>query len=413
MTDSSQQTILIVDDEISILKLLEYTFNQDFRVLTASGGAEALEILEKEDVALIIADQRMPGMTGSEFLEKSIAIRPDAIRMVLTGYTDIDSAIQAINSGRVYRYLTKPWEDEELRINVKRGVETYNLQQANRRLLGELKEANEHLEEKVRLRTAEIEEANQQLREAQLRVEEDLALAERIQRTLVPPPLRRSDLEIETIYEPMIGIGGDYAQTHIEKNRAFFAVCDVTGHGIAASGVANRVHMELERLVVAGASPSKTLLAMNHFVYEQFAEIGMYMTMIVARLELPSRRLAWASAGHPPALLWRKREGTCERLGASSPLLGVEPELRGAVKEEAVELAAGDRFVLYSDGLTEARDTEGQFFGIERLEKLFSEKAHFPIAEMARTIVDGVGAFRYGPARDDIVLLAVALPGSD
>ena len=76
-------------------------------------------------------------------------------------------------------------------------------------------------------------------------------------------------------------------------------------------------------------------------------------------------------------------------------------------------MAAGDRIVLYSDGLTEARDTEGQFFGIERLEKLFSEKAHIPIAEMARAIVDGVGAFRYGPARDDIVLLAVALPGSD
>lgn len=413
MTDSSQQTILIVDDEISILKLLEYTFNPDFRVLTASGGAEGLEILEKEDVALIIADQRMPGMTGSEFLEKSIAIRPDAIRMVLTGYTDIDSAIQAINSGRVYRYLTKPWEDEELRINVKRALETYDLQQANRRLLEALKEANAHLEEKVRLRTAEIEEANQQLREAQHRVEQDLALAERIQRTLVPPPVHRSDLEIETIYEPMIGIGGDYAQIHLEKEKVFLAVCDVTGHGIAASGVANRVHMELERLVLAGASPSETLLAMNRFVYEQFADLGMYMTMIVARLELPSRRLAWASAGHPPALLWRKREGTCERLCASAPLLGVEPELRGGAKEEAVEMAAGDRLVLYSDGLTEARDTGGQFFGIERLEKLFSEKAHSPIAEMARAIVDGVGAFRYGPARDDIVLLAMALPGSD
>ncbi len=413
MTETSQHTMLIVDDEISILKLLEYTFKPDFRVLTASGGAEGLEILEKEDVALIIADQRMPEMTGSEFLEKSIAIRPDAIRMVLTGYTDIDSAIQAINSGRVYRYLTKPWEDEELRINVKRALETYDLQRANRRLLEELKEANEHLEEKVQLRTAELEEANQQLREAQHRVEQDLALAERIQRTLVPAPVHRPDLEIETIYEPMIGIGGDYAQTHLEKDKAFLAVCDVTGHGIAASGVANRVHVELERLVVAGASPSETLLAMNRFVYEQFAELGMYMTMIVARLDLPTRRLAWASAGHPPALVWRKSKGTCERLGVSAPLLGVEPELRGGVKEEAVELASGDRIVLYSDGLTEARDTEGQFFGIERLEKLFPEKAHLPIAEMARAIVDGVGAFRYGPARDDIVLLAVALPGSD
>ncbi|MFQ5457733.1 MAG: response regulator, partial [Myxococcota bacterium] len=254
MTESSQHTILIVDDEVSILKLLEYTFKPDFHVVTAASGAEGLEILHKQEVALIIADQRMPEMTGSEFLEKSIAIRPDAIRMVLTGYTDIDSAIQAINSGRVYRYLTKPWEDEELRLNVKRGLETYDLQQTNKRLLVELKEANEKLEEKVRLRTAELQGANEELREAHNQVEQDLALAERIQRTLVPAPVRRPDIEIETIYEPMIGIGGDYAQTNVEGDSAFLAVCDVTGHGIAASGVANRVHVELERLVMGGAS---------------------------------------------------------------------------------------------------------------------------------------------------------------
>jgi serine phosphatase RsbU (regulator of sigma subunit) len=262
----------------------------------------------------------------------------------------------------------------------------------------------------VRLRTAELEEANTHLREAQNQVEQDLALAERIQRTLVPAPVRRPDLEIETVYEPMIGIGGDYAQTHLEKDKAFLAVCDVTGHGIAASGVANRVHMELERLVMGGASPSETLLAMNRFVFKQFAELGMYMTMIVVRLELPSRRLVWASAGHPPGLLWRKKDGTCGQLGVSAPVLGVEPELRGGAEEGTAVMAAGDRLVLYTDGLTEARDTEGQFFGVDRLEKLFAERAGLPLDGMARAIVDGVGAYRYGPARDDIVLLAVALP---
>jgi two-component system response regulator HupR/HoxA len=130
---AEQHTILVVDDEVSILRLLEYTFRADYRVLTASSGADALEILRKEDVALIIADQRMPGMSGAEFLEKSIAIRPLAIRMVLTGYTDIESAIAAINAGRVYRYVTKPWEDEDLRINVRRAIETFDLQRANAR----------------------------------------------------------------------------------------------------------------------------------------------------------------------------------------------------------------------------------------------------------------------------------------
>ncbi|MDP3939037.1 MAG: SpoIIE family protein phosphatase [Deltaproteobacteria bacterium] len=410
MTESSQHTLLIVDDEGSILKLLEYTFKPDYRVLTALSGAEGLEILRKEKVSLIIADQRMPEMTGSEFLEKSIAINPDAIRMVLTGYTDIDSAIQAINSGRVYRYLTKPWEDEDLRLNVRRALETYDLQQTNRRLLDELKEANERLEEKVKLRTAELEEANAQLREAQKQMEQDLALAERIQRTLVPGAVRRPDLEIETVYRPMIGIGGDYALTRLEEDRVFLAVCDVTGHGIAASGVANRVHMELGRLVGEGASPAETLTAMNRFVYQQFAELGMYMTMAVAELEIASGRLLWASAGHPPSLLWRSKDGAGERLDVSAPVLGVEPELRGGAEQGESLLSPGDRLILYTDGLTEARDAHGQFFGVDRLEKLLAENAGRPVDEMSIAIVDGVDGFRFGPARDDIVLLAVARP---
>jgi serine phosphatase RsbU (regulator of sigma subunit) len=410
MTESNRHTILIVDDEISILKLLEYTFKTDYRVLTASNGAEGLEILQKEDAALIIADQRMPGMSGAEFLEKSIPLRPRAIRMVLTGYTDIETAIQAINAGRVYRYLTKPWEDEDLRLNVKRALEAYDLQQANRRLVGELQEANEDLEEKVRVRTAEIEQANVKLREAQRRVEEDLALAERIQRTLVPVPVRRSDLEIETVYRPMIGIGGDYAHARVLDDGASLAVCDVTGHGIAASGVANRVHMELERLLGTGASPLETLQEMNRFVYKQFAELGMYMTMVIGRLALPSRRLLWAAAGHPPALLWRKTAGGCERLQVSAPVLGLEPELRGGAVQEETEMAPGDRLVLYTDGLNEARDANGQLFGVERLEKILQERAQLPLAEMTRALVAGVDAFREGPARDDIVLLAVGLP---
>ena len=409
MTQEGRHTILVVDDEVSILKLLEYTFKPDYRVLTAPSGAAGLEVLRSEDVALIIADQRMPVMSGADFLEKSIAIRPDAIRMVLTGYTDIESAIAAINTGRVYRYVTKPWEDEDLRINVRRALETYDLQRANLRLLAELKEANERLEEKVRLRTAELEEANAQLRVAQVRVEQDLALAERIQRSLLPSAVRRQDLEIETVYRPMIGIGGDYASHRLVDGTLSLAVCDVTGHGIAASGMANRVHMELNRLELEGAAPWEALRAMNRFVYAQFAELGMYMTMIVGRADIPRRRLAWASAGHPPGLILRARDQAVERLSASSPVLGLEPELRG-VAEKEVELGPGDRLILYTDGLTEARDGAGQLYGVERLEKLFAEHGREPLAEMARSLVAGVDGFRAGPARDDILLLAVAFP---
>ena len=97
--------ILIVDDETAILESLSLTLSPEYRVFTAQSGADGLEILGREDIALVITDQVMPRMTGVEFLEKVIARHPDTIRMMLTGYADISSLVRAINDGRIYRYI--------------------------------------------------------------------------------------------------------------------------------------------------------------------------------------------------------------------------------------------------------------------------------------------------------------------
>ena len=107
--------------------------------------SEALEILEKEEIALIIADQRMPEMSGIEFLERTIETYPQVIRIILTAYPDTTSLLQAINAGRVYRYIVKPWDRAELKITVKRALESYELALENQRLLQELQAANEQL----------------------------------------------------------------------------------------------------------------------------------------------------------------------------------------------------------------------------------------------------------------------------
>jgi response regulator RpfG family c-di-GMP phosphodiesterase len=117
--------ILIVDDEAAILESLELTLGSDYRVHTAISGEVGLEILEREEIALIISDQVLPSMNGVEFLEKAIELNPRAIRMMLTGYADIGSLARAINEGRIYRFITKPWEPEELRITVKRALEAF------------------------------------------------------------------------------------------------------------------------------------------------------------------------------------------------------------------------------------------------------------------------------------------------
>lgn len=129
-----QYKILFVDDEAANLRLLERLFRGSYEVFTAPSASEALEVLSVHDVALIISDQRMPSMTGSEFLKVAAEMRPQTVRIMLTGYTDTNDLVDAINSGVVYRYITKPWVNEELQQTVKRALQHYETVKAQRQL---------------------------------------------------------------------------------------------------------------------------------------------------------------------------------------------------------------------------------------------------------------------------------------
>lgn len=120
--------MLVVDDEPDNLDLLYRTFRRDFSVLRAESGVAALEILAAEgEVAVIISDQRMPEMKGTEFLSKTVPQFPNTMRIILTGFTDVEDLVEAINSGQVYKYITKPWDPNELKSVVQRATETYEL----------------------------------------------------------------------------------------------------------------------------------------------------------------------------------------------------------------------------------------------------------------------------------------------
>lgn len=120
--------MLVVDDEPDNLDLLYRTFRRDFQVLKAESGIQALEVLSSEgEVAVIISDQRMPEMKGTEFLSRTVPKFPDTMRIILTGFTDVEDLVEAINSGQVYKYITKPWDPSELKAVVQRAAETYDL----------------------------------------------------------------------------------------------------------------------------------------------------------------------------------------------------------------------------------------------------------------------------------------------
>jgi CheY-like chemotaxis protein len=139
--------ILVVDDEEAILETMTFTFEDDYEVLTSSSARDALGLLEREGaVAVVISDQRMPEMTGVEFLARVFALHPTTVRIILTGFADMDAIIRAINDGHVYAYITKPWEPDQLKQVVRRAVDHHALAVENERLVGDLRGANVFLE---------------------------------------------------------------------------------------------------------------------------------------------------------------------------------------------------------------------------------------------------------------------------
>ena len=130
-----KHTVLCVDDEQNILHSLKRLLRKEgYQILTAGSGADGLKILKEHDVHLVITDQRMPEMSGTEFLAKVKENYPDIIRIVLSGYTEVDSITESINKGHIYKFMLKPWNDHNLKLEIKQGLEQYDLIQVNKKL---------------------------------------------------------------------------------------------------------------------------------------------------------------------------------------------------------------------------------------------------------------------------------------
>ena len=166
-----QHTVLFVDDEVNILHSLKRLLRKEaYRILTATSGADGLEILKENDIHLVVTDQRMPGLSGTEFLAKVKEKYPEVIRIVLSGYTEVDSITESINKGHIYKFMLKPWNDQNLKLEIKQALEQYDLMQVNKTLHEkliekntELKKINENLEVLVKERTKDFEIQNQAL----------------------------------------------------------------------------------------------------------------------------------------------------------------------------------------------------------------------------------------------------------
>ena len=178
-------TVLFVDDEVNILKALQRLLrNEPIDVLTANSPSEAFELIERAAPQVIVSDQRMPEMSGVDFLSSVRDRHSDVVRMMLTGYTDMTIAVEAINKGEIYRLITKPWNDEELKATLRQAFDHYDLKAEIKRLNSvtreqnfKLQDMNKNLEEKVRERTKQLDGKNTELRTAYIQTIRALAEA--------------------------------------------------------------------------------------------------------------------------------------------------------------------------------------------------------------------------------------------
>ncbi len=185
--------ILLVDDEPNILSALCRLFrNEHFKILVAQSGAAGLEIMAQHPVDLVISDMRMPGMSGAKFLEEVRLGWPGTMRLLLTGHADIASILDAINRGEIYRYITKPWDDNDILLTVRHALERKLLQQDRTRLEAltlsqnaELVTLNDSLESKVRERTAELEQARDGLVELNSQLKTNFLLSIKVFSNLI------------------------------------------------------------------------------------------------------------------------------------------------------------------------------------------------------------------------------------
>ena len=339
----SMQHILYIDDEKDNLTVFYSTFRRLFEIHLASSGKEGLELMKKHDIHLVIADQRMPEMTGIEFLEKIIPEYPDCIRMVLTGYSDVEAIIQAINKGRVYRYVTKPWQKEELKITIEQALETGQLKRQNRKLVTDLQEANQSLEKKVRERTRQITDS--------------IEYASRIQNALLPPEKELDALlpPYFILNKPRNIISGDYYWAAQKDKKVVVAVADCTGHGVPGAfmsilGIAsmNEILNKIETIKaneILNQLRGQIIRSLRQTGRAKEAKDGMEIALCV--LDFNNNIIQFSGAFRP---LYLFRDDELFELKGDSMPIGYYQDTNQFFQNQEVAFRENDMIYMFSDG---------------------------------------------------------------
>ena len=255
---------------------------------------------------------------------------------------------------------------------------------------------------------AQLRETNALLEKRQMEMEAELSLAARVQQSLAPRSLVWNDVAVEAYYSPARSIGGDFGVV-LPHGDGFLnlLMCDVSGPGIGSALVANRIYSETLHELDRNTGPGRLLRHLHDFVHDRIAPDGFYFTMAAGRFVQRGRRMAFAAAGHPPAML--VSNGGLRLLDSQNGILGCLADTAPSEATEEIDLMSGDRLVLYTDGFIEVFNRSDEMLGVEGLGELVRQSAKRALPEMRQAILDGVAAWRNGPLTDDMSLVIVEL----
>jgi len=251
--------------------------------------------------------------------------------------------------------------------------------------------------------------AKKEIEEKNTIMSKELELAKKIHKSILPHSMKNDLVEIAVTYKPIFYMGGDYAQFHfIDKDRVIFVLADVTGHGVSAALLVNRTHTEVERLVRENLLPGELLKRLDKFIEEEFGEMGFFLTAFCGLLNFSEKKLTYSNYGHPAQILLQSRENKIILMQSQTFLMGIGME-ESKVYSNKITFAQGDRLILFTDGIIEAKDVKGNIFGQGKLEEFTKNNTNLSVIEFNTHLILEVDKFQSGHQHDDIFLATIQI----
>ena len=381
LNNNSDITILVVDDDFNNRKFFyEFLKKEEFNVVECDSGEKAVELIENNNYGIVITDLQMYNVDGLDVLKAAKTKNPHTQVLILTGFGSIPTAVRAIKVG-AYDYLSKPIMADDFLIRVKKASERHRM--------GLL-----------------LEENQKKINNFHAMIERDLSLAQRIQDSLVPQYYKDQDIEIGVKYQPMIGVGGDFADIYKDANDCvYLTIIDVTGHGIAAALLVNRVCSEIQKFVRDGLEPRQVLFHLNEFFVQNLTATGLFLTILSLKIDLPNKTLTYAGSAHPPGLLINRHKRTLTQLTSENLIIGFEASKPEKFTQSTNSLSKGDRIVLYTDGIVEAENSSEKAFGMKGLKKSLQHHFKLSVQDAAEQVVKDIQLYSQAELKDDVMMM--------